>query len=214
MNIPIESGEEAIDDIETMPELRRKVRLHLSTNDDVADVRGAILSTEFFFELDEPPVFERSRYVCRGWIKCKSSNSHDLLGRVCELFPAARFVTNNNLFLGRILKADVCSSCHLYRKRVMFYVRHPSDQVSIFAVLDRLHQRKISGFPHPMSWFVEQQGLNAHFGRHDHRTGQQTLQRGCCDSRTDESDQGRKRRIRCLDIDCARTKRRLDTVDK
>ena len=171
MNIPLQPKQSAIDDVKSMPELCKQVHTHLATTDDIANIRQVILASKFFFELNKVLAPDGYWYRCWGSILHKSPDSMALVDQVLNLFPEAWFNTSRDMLLGPIMREDICEWCGSYWKSVMFHVCDPSKDLTIFAVLNALHQQKISGFPYPMSWFQLQQGLNARFGHSDHQTG-------------------------------------------
>jgi hypothetical protein len=173
-----------LDEVDCMDELRKTVRHHLNTHDDTPGVARALWSSSFFLELDGKPVPQRGWYECRGSIRCRSPDSRALVGLLAGKFPSARFVTNLDTTLGHLNEGDLCGGCGSYRKAVRFHVYHPEQTVVISLRLNQLYSRKISGFPHPMSWFVQQQRLDVEFGRPDHCSPDQPVCRKCnCVSR-------------------------------
>jgi hypothetical protein len=65
------------------------------------------------------------------------------------------FVTDEDILTTCGYMNDICPLCRRYRKRVMFYVRHPSDVVMMYVRNEKGMRRKISGFPQTMKWNVE-----------------------------------------------------------
>ena len=59
---------------------------------------------------------------------------------------------------------DICQVCCRYRKHILFYVRHPTDKITISLRIGTKALRKLSGFPQNMRWFETQQGLRCPFG--------------------------------------------------
>lgn len=60
----------------------------------------------------------------------------------------------------------------MYSKKVQFYERHLDDIICIKLRVHGRGQRKISGFPHNLAWFVSQQNLDARFGTVTHDSTQ------------------------------------------
>lgn len=53
---------------------------------------------------------------------------------------------------------DVCSGCYRFRKKVCFFVRHPTESIAITITMGK-STRHISGFPQTTAWFTHEQQL-------------------------------------------------------
>ncbi|KAI9766696.1 MAG: hypothetical protein M1840_006340 [Geoglossum simile] len=207
LNIPLKM-EPPLDEANKMDELRQRVHLHLRTHDDTPSIARALWSSSFFFELDEIPISQGGWYECRGSIRCRSPNSRALIALLVQEFPSALFTTDRNITLGHMNEGDLCVECGLYRKAVKFYVYHPGQAVTIFLRLNQLYCRKISGFSNPMSWFIQQQRLDADFGRPDHKSPESPLYRKC-DCPTSRTARKKRMSLR-LDTNESCKRRRLN----
>jgi len=166
LNVPFEGDEPRLDDVRCMDELRRSVQLQPDGPRDRASIAFAILVASFFFELDRVPVFEANQYHCQGFVRCRN-DPKAVLQSLGKTYSNLGFVTEFES-LGTLTTEDICSSCHLYCKKVQFCVRHLDDVMHINLKAHGLEQRKISGFPHSMTWFIEQQQLDDPFGNVAH----------------------------------------------
>ncbi|KAI9727191.1 MAG: hypothetical protein M1834_008499 [Cirrosporium novae-zelandiae] len=194
LNSALQGEEPGLDDVDRMEELRHSVTHYLFTHDDLYAVVRALWATAFYFELDDLPLFSRGTYRCYGSILSRSPDSHALINEMIRSFPAARFVTDDKITLGILNYQDGCETCGYFRKHVVFDIQHLDEDISIYLTLNNLFSRRISGFPHPISWFVQQQMLDTKFGTPDHQTIDLPLYRHCrCSSRCERA--GRKRTI-------------------
>lgn len=169
LNATLPSDEPGINNTERMDEMRRSVH-----TPNV--IRGcektlyALLISAFYFELDTIPDRVREGwYHCRGMIRCRLPGMAvvELLAK-CKATNMIFGIGNDTLaYYGA--KLDICISCHRYQKPVEFYVRHPTESVTIHIESLLQGKRKISAFPQSMQWFVIQQKLHAPFGTANHR---------------------------------------------
>ncbi|KAL6714244.1 hypothetical protein ACLMJK_007667 [Lecanora helva] len=167
LNVPYSSLEPRLDDLKCMDALRTSIHLQPQGHKDRTDVAFALLVASFYFELYEPPSFAAGQYFCTGIIRCRN-NFLAVFNSLIRLHgPQLDFVLGSE-HLGELSREDVCRVCHLFSKRVQFNVRQLEDVISISVRASGLQCRKISGFPHSTLWFVQQQELDAPFGRMDH----------------------------------------------
>lgn len=167
-NVSLPGEEPAIDDTNQMNEMRKSVHLQTHSLQNCIDTASALLISSFFFELTTPPQFESGFYHCQGIIRCRLKSSV-MIHSLTNLHPSSlKFITETETLAPFSGERDVCCLCHRYCKRVEFYVRHPSDVVTVYLQIDSQKRRKISGFPQTMIWFVRQQNLDAVFGTSNH----------------------------------------------
>jgi hypothetical protein len=177
LDLPLTGSVPDIDSIEQMESLQDQVEHHLG---DLEGLTRAIKTVSFFFELDEPLTRDGSLYKCRGSILSRSPDSRSLIENLVTEYPYARFETNSGISMGYISRSDLCRTCGRFQKPAAFYVRHPTDVMNLFLVINRLFRRSISGFPNTMGWFEGRQKFNACFGRMDHRArNRQPLDSDC-----------------------------------
>lgn len=176
LNLPLVDHEPRIDDVDKMQYLHDQIRHHLG---DMEGIARAFKAVSFFFELDQPLVFEGQGYTCHGSILSRSPDSGALVQNLRTAYPFAQFL-HQEASLGFLSPKDLCESCGRFQKLVTFHIRHPSDRVDIRFSFNRLFRRSISGFPQPIEWFVKRQKLNAKFGLPDHLSRMKRAQNSTC----------------------------------
>jgi hypothetical protein len=168
-----------MNDENEMDSLRRQVRLREHGEDERGNVLVALLIASFFFELDNMPVFAHGLHHCQGSIRCRgdplpivqalqphtTNDVEFLLHQERKDFVLAK--TKGRASRGTDLQSYICGECKRFMVPIEFSVRHPSEKISIQMRIGTI-QRHISGFPHSITWFVDQLQLDAVFGRHDH----------------------------------------------
>lgn len=168
LNLPIAGREPELDDARHIQHLPRDVRSFLSGSDSCDEIARALWASSLFFELEDMPTFANGMHHCRGFILCRRPHGQALIDHVLERFPHARLDVNNEQLLGPLSKATGCSGCSRFSKAVSFEVHHLDEQFTMILEYNGRVRNKISGFPHPISWFVEQQGLGNAFSRLEH----------------------------------------------
>ena len=159
-----------IDDITKMDDLRKSVHIQHEGPSQRRQVISALLATSFFFELDYPPQLESGFYRCEGSIRCRNQGEA-VINALSQLHSSQmEFVTDTGLVASFGGRQDICSWCHRYCKHITFYIRHPTETVTLYLKVDAQHRRRISGFPQTMEWFSRQQSLDAVLGTPDHGT--------------------------------------------
>ena len=195
-NIIIHEEETRIDDVKQMKMLKSCVELQSHDRDDRIKMTSALLATSFYFELNSLSILEAGTYTCLEHIRCRN-DSKAVINFMIDLYdPRIEFCTDTST-LEMLNHDDVCNACHLYRKRVMIFVRHLKDVVIINIKYDVSARRKISGFPHNMLWFIQQQELDASFDKRDHDVSNQ-LKCQLCTPRSRRTSE-RKRKINQID---------------
>ncbi|KAK5163302.1 hypothetical protein LTR04_002627 [Oleoguttula sp. CCFEE 6159] len=167
----------SIDDVTCMETLRRSVHFQPSGPSSLAELVSALLISCFYFQLDFLPHFESGFYRCEGSIRCRN-NGTTIVNAMKRVYTSQlEFVTDSGTLADFNGRDDVCTWCHRYSKRLVFYVRHPTDTMSMYLRTSDQTRRRISGFPQSIEWFVKQQRLDATFGLPDHGTPGALL---CC----------------------------------
>ena len=175
-----------MNDEKEMENLRRAVREHGAT--ERRNLKNALLMASFFFELDHRPILGHEPilghrlYHCQGSIRCRvtplpvinalqvdrGNELEFVLDKgVHQEVSLVRLRTTDALDVARDIRSYICKQCDRLKIPVDFYVRHPTETISIVCKTDET-RRRISGFPHSMAWFVSQQQLDAAFGCQDH----------------------------------------------
>ncbi|KAK5111092.1 hypothetical protein LTR85_012267 [Meristemomyces frigidus] len=162
LNLQFIHDEPRLDDVTAMDRLSRDVNA-CKDDEKMANIKFALLASCFFFELKRAPKFDASGfYTCQGEIRVRSDYSKILMAlRQINAAPIEFF--KDHVSLGRIDQAtDLCSGCCKFRKKVCFFVRHPTETVSISINMDDF-RGPVSGFPQTMARITEQQHLTCPF---------------------------------------------------
>ncbi|KAI3037602.1 hypothetical protein CBS147353_11921 [Aspergillus niger] len=91
----------------------------------------AVLTTCFFFELDEGSMRTQGQYLCRGSVLCARREPRRILERVLVEFSVAELQTGRGEHLGRLDDDDGCMVCGYYREQVRFHVASLDEEISI-----------------------------------------------------------------------------------
>lgn len=168
LNSVLPTDEPAIDDVDRMAEMRESVHVPPMLQDCKKTLYRLLVSA-FYFELRSIPEYVRDgRYHCRGTIRCRLPGT--------AVFKLLTQCTTSNLAFTNDVETlgycegnlDLCSICHRFQKNVEFFIRHPSELVTIYLQSVTQGRRKISAFPQKMQWFQTQQKLDAPFGTAHH----------------------------------------------
>ena len=162
LNINFGSHEPRLDDVTAMDGLSQAVNA-AKDDDKIAEIRMALLASSFFLELKRAPRFDASGfYVCQAEIRLRGDISKIFLSlRQISTAPIAFY--KDGISLGSIDQStDLCPGCYRFRKKLCFFIRHPTETVPIFLDIDGL-RRQISGFPQAMAWFTNAQHLESPF---------------------------------------------------
>ncbi len=208
LNVPWTGEEPRLDDVECIDTLRRLVQLQPQGSRDRTRIASALLVASFYFKLNEIPTFQTGQYLCTGMIRCRN-DFRAVSSSLLRIHNTQLELTTDTESLGLLTSDDICEQCHVYCKTVQFHVRYLEDVVTLFVKINGLERRKISGFPHSMSWFSRQQHLDAPFGRIDHDLESLTKCRACTsyqDHRI-EMRTTRKRKRQCSEASRKRVKR-------
>lgn len=162
-NVPFYGDEPRIDDINQIERLKASVHLQVDGQENRRQTAAALLSATFYFELTARPSYEAGNYTCHGTIQCRNDPGA-VVTSLRRLFGDCLVFKTDNITLGLLSTRDVCSLCGRYSKAIVFTVSHLEEPISILLGRGQCLQRKISGFPYPLSWFLKQQKLENEFG--------------------------------------------------
>lgn len=155
-----------LDDVETLNLQKNGVKHVPGTQ--LIDAATAMLVSNFYFQLQKPLLYCNGMYKCEGLIRCRGDASQ-IISSLSNLHSdQIKFLKSSECLAECIPGQDICDYCCRYRRPVSFYVRHPSDMVTISLHIGSILQRNISGFPQTMSWFEHQQGFQSPFGPTEH----------------------------------------------
>lgn len=126
-DLPLQSKEPRINDVEKMPLLQDLTQSHAV---DLEEIARALKATSFFLELNTHLVRKGHSYTCYGSILCRSPNNQALVDSILAEFPSATFDVDN-ISLGALSQSDVCGICGRFQKCVMFQVNHRDETITI-----------------------------------------------------------------------------------
>ena len=182
----------AMDSAGSMERLAQWVKSQPSGPREHREIILALLTTCFFFELDNAPVFHCGLFHCVGTIKCRIP-AQSVIRCLNSLQPSEQqefYKDKLNLGL-RLSVDDICSACHRYTRPVRFYARSLEEQLTLSLRLGNLTYR-LSAFPNTVKWFIEQQGLGCEFGTANHGV---PLKMGCVSCSGYAAERKKKRKF-------------------
>ncbi|KAK0836741.1 hypothetical protein LTS02_018082, partial [Friedmanniomyces endolithicus] len=158
LNVIFADHEPRLDDITAMEKLSSDV---ISNKDDqqLTEVKFALLASSFFFELKRAPKYDSSGfYICQGEIRVRGDHTKIFMA-LRKMSAATMEFHKGSVPLGKFehLK-DICSGCYRFRKKVCFFVRRPAEVIALTMTMGD-SRRNISGFPQVASCFAQQQHL-------------------------------------------------------
>ena len=168
LNISLPDMLPAIDDESQKEQYQESIQLQYPTQNDDINIASAFLISRFFFELDTLPQWTSGRYHCQGTIRCRLPG-YTIAESMKRIQTAELSFVFESDTIGLVdWSNDICTSCHRYNKKVEFFVKDLVTSVTISLKNGSGNSRRLSAFPHSISWFIEQQGLDAVFGKADH----------------------------------------------
>lgn len=151
-----------------MDELRESVRKQKQMPPARRKALLMLLASSFFFELSDVPRFEDGFYRCEGSIRCRGDAS-EVVKCLSKLVPTPiDFVVDSGYIAHLNGLNDICGWCHRYSKNVAFYVRHPSDIITISMRMEEDTLMEVSSFPRSIESLISSQMLDSVFGNPQH----------------------------------------------
>lgn len=164
LNINMASQEPRLDDVRAIQSLSNAVESH-KDDPKIIDIKMALLASCFFFELKRTPTFDASGfYVCQGEIRTRMDHTKVFMALRQMGTSPIEFFKDHVSLRPSDPSTDVCPGCYRFRKKVCFFIRHPSETISITVSMGD-YQRSLSGFPKTMTWFAATQNLTSPFYR-------------------------------------------------
>ncbi|KAF2113714.1 hypothetical protein BDV96DRAFT_601192 [Lophiotrema nucula] len=164
LSIAFGSTEPRLDDVDSIPELIARVRADKSLGESIDNVAHCLIASLFYFELDSLPEWRDGGHVLNGRILCcirpGDAEFDELLMRLTG--QAAKFHVNDGQLSGVVT----------FGERVQIQV---SEEFTISMKLKDGKAYSISGSPFTVKSLVQAQGLDAHFGRADHRKRKRSI---------------------------------------
>ncbi|KAI9762170.1 MAG: hypothetical protein M1840_001465 [Geoglossum simile] len=160
-----------LDDINGIQELKTLARAGSSGSGEIDVLARCAVSSLFYFELESTPEYADRQYSCTGNILCRlRADSKAFEALVMQLSKnSAKFFLGNHRIPGQIGDRSSLGKGGDFRKRVELRIGDLQSKLSIYLKEGRHEQQNISGSPFSISTLVAAQGLDAYFGRADHR---------------------------------------------
>ncbi|RAH87599.1 FabD/lysophospholipase-like protein [Aspergillus japonicus CBS 114.51] len=154
-------------DTKSMAELESWARIQPTFSYDTEAATLVLLATSFYFTLKAAPEFRTGLYYCTGYIRCRAP-AQALISRIYSKDTTESIFYKDDINLGLGLSPrDICLVCQCYSCPVYFYARN-LDEVFTISLRQGKKKHRISAFPKSIQWFVDQQGLDNHFGATNH----------------------------------------------
>ncbi|KAL4887982.1 FabD/lysophospholipase-like protein [Aspergillus ambiguus] len=138
--------------------------------DQVAEIKvppalSSLLLASLFLELHSLPLWQDGYYHCVGAIRCRL-RGHTLVDVLRRLHPhASTYVFGAEELEASPFDGAVCNDCSRYCVPIRFALKGPDSSIHLSLKIDADHLRLLGGFPAPLRWFLERQGLPL-FGHH------------------------------------------------
>ena len=166
LNIQFDGEEPRLDDAQSIPSIKAIAQEDKSLSGIITNVARYMIASLFYFELDSIPQRSEGKYIGTGHILCSIRYSDPgfklLFDRLSR--SSAQFWVNGFPVI------DVDGACFdgsgNFRKKVNL---DTDDRFAIALKQDSSKPCNISGSPFSITKLISLQGLNAVFGRSDHR---------------------------------------------
>lgn len=154
--------EPAMDDYKAIEQLALAVTMQTNGEMQRKRVLLALLTSSFFFELEEMPCFEQTTFICRGIVRSRTPGIVRSLLRLCT--NEVEFFNGDIRLHENISCNDICGDCGNYSKRIHLRLSSLQDMVTISLSWNNNRERRcISAMPQRMSWYISVQGLGNAF---------------------------------------------------
>jgi hypothetical protein len=148
----------SLDSVSSIDQMVKLVK-EQGTRNKVQRVLSELLVCSLFFEVRSFPRWDGRRYHCVGSIRCRLAGSVfvSILARLhhCKM---TYFCGSSNLNLSPSEEV-ICEECSRYCVAVRFIVNSLDQPISLSLRLGDNERPRLGGFPHPLQWFLDQQGL-------------------------------------------------------
>ena len=174
-DIGFEGKEPGLDNTSKMQELRTQARAEFSDSQELEDLARSVVASLFYFELESTPKYGDGKILCAGNILCRLRAGNpaleDLFNQLSK--SSAQFIFDERALSGAVEDRSSIDRSGNFRKRVEFSLGDRQRKVSI-SLREGSHQpNNISGSPFSVDSLVGAQGMDAHFGRADHKKRKQ-----------------------------------------
>jgi hypothetical protein len=151
-----------------MPDLKSKAQADRSLSKVIDNIAHCVIASLFYFELDSIPERSNGEYIGTGCILCSLRYNNSAFRVLLDRLSSnnARFYLNNCPVPGIVGDPSSFGRDGNFRKRLELKV---INKFMISLKQDESEPCNISGSPFSIDKLVLAQGLNASFGRVDHR---------------------------------------------
>ncbi|KAI9772432.1 MAG: hypothetical protein M1840_000635 [Geoglossum simile] len=168
LDIEFDGPEPRLDDTGSMPKLKSKVQTDRSLSKIIDNIARCVIASLFYFELDSIPERSNGEYIGTGYILCSLRYNNPAFRVLLDRLSSsnARFYLNGYLVPGIVGDPSSIGRDGNFRKWLELRV---INKFTISLKQDESEPCNISGSPFLIDKLVLAQGLNAFFGRADHR---------------------------------------------
>jgi hypothetical protein len=167
LNIKFDGTEPRLDQAESIPELKQKVKDDDTLSEHVANAADCLIASLFYFELESIPERREEKFVGLGHILCSvSKNDRDFQDLMDQLAAQSAQFLLDDYPIALANDPSCFSKDGNFRKAIEL---NTADRFTISLKKGPSDTRDISGSPFSIGRLITAQGLNASFGRPDHR---------------------------------------------
>ncbi|KAI9767708.1 MAG: hypothetical protein M1839_004369 [Geoglossum umbratile] len=168
LDIEFDGPEPRLDDTDSMPELKSKAGTDRSLSKVIDNIARCVIASLFYFELDSVPERSNGEYIGTGCILCSLRYNNPAFRVLLDRLSSnnARFYLNDCLISGIVGDYSSFGRDGNFRKRLELKA---TNKFMISLKQDESEPCNISGSPFSIDRLVLAQGLNASFGRANHR---------------------------------------------
>lgn len=175
LNLQFQGNEPRLDDVTSIPSLKLQMPESLCSDyNNICAVTDALVASMFYFELDDPPKYQRGQFHASGFVSCRLNLSAKGRSNLQN-----RLADSDSWFLvqGRPVPCVtvILSSNPPFRCRLTYSVDTLDDAVAISIRGITKTTRYISGFPTTTQALLNLQQLQSPFGREDHSIPEKPL---------------------------------------
>ncbi|KAI9767636.1 MAG: hypothetical protein M1840_005507 [Geoglossum simile] len=168
LDIEFDGPEPRLDDTNSMPDLKSKAQADRSLSKVIDNIARCVIASLFYFELDSIPERSNGEYIGSGCILCSLQYNNPAFRVLLDRLSSnnARFYLNDCPIPGIVGDSSSFSRDGNFCKRLELKV---INKFIISLKQDESEPCNISGSPFSIDKLALAQGLNASFGRADHR---------------------------------------------
>lgn len=168
LDVEFDGAEPRLDDVNSIPVLKSQVLGDPLISAVIDNIAHCAIASLFYFELDSIPKKINGEYTGTGRLLCvlrQNDPALKVLPGQLSRSPAV-FLLGDCQIPGTVDDHSITGTDGNFQKKIGLNVR---DRFSTFLKEGRSQPRNISGSPFSMEKLIAAQGLEAHFGRADHR---------------------------------------------